>query len=633
MENKKDVFSIHNFVLELSSQKEQNILTFIAGILLFFTTILTFIKNYKYNDNHLNWLNHDYSKNLLMCTEENSIFMTEGGDNQVFGSLYFTYAEKLRPDISPYDQKGNIFKRIYGDMRYIDPQTLERRMQLVDTHLFAGEEPFYENERDRKDPYFIPYWQGRRPVYLTWERPRPWTLDATYFQDFARKLPENYVKELGLGEYYYKRYGIMYKVQDIRYKLVDYLEVKKTVTLQQAQKLFSDWLHRPVDISFTMGKVKLLEKEGLIKIRGNEVEFVKTYPYPFTEDFFSNLLFRWKNIPNAEYLDVLSREIIVNYGYMLGEFYREKVNELLELKKDEKNPAIIKDIDSKIKENWENAKKYYAEAIRYGYDSLSVLHNIGIVYMKNEIEDLSSKSRELFKNALKYYPNSFGTYSVMFAFLITDSFKNPSHESENLKEFEQYLNQLKNVLTRYRSSEGVYNKHPLWKNFEGLERFYEDMKQLPTSQLNNMIQLAENQIKSGQIDKNFLQGITTKLYFRGLNFGYEPYINKASEFTKVLLTRYENDRETMEWAFLIFLQSQKFDNAYEIGKRIQSKNLAFSNPVFYYYLGAISFQKGDKKLAKEMLSKFIQQASTDRKNIVQLRPLIEEANKILSFIK
>src|SRR5208337_3187566 len=114
-------------------------------------------------------------KNLMVSTEENSIFMTEGGDNQVFGTLYFTYAEKLRPDLTPFDQKGNIFPKIYGDMRYIsDAETLPRRMNLVDSHLFQSEEPFYDNPRSSADPYFIPYWQGKRPVYLLWQRPDPW---------------------------------------------------------------------------------------------------------------------------------------------------------------------------------------------------------------------------------------------------------------------------------------------------------------------------------------------------------------------------------------------------------------------------------------------------------------------------
>ena len=81
----------------------------IAVIVIMAMAVIEFISNYKYCDNHLNFLDHDYCKYLMSSTEEGSIYMTEGGDNQVFGSLYFNYAEKLRPDLTPYDQKGNIF--------------------------------------------------------------------------------------------------------------------------------------------------------------------------------------------------------------------------------------------------------------------------------------------------------------------------------------------------------------------------------------------------------------------------------------------------------------------------------------------------------------------------------------------
>ena len=119
----------------IEEKKEFTPFTLIAALAVIFLSIIPFVENYKYNDNHLNWLNHDYCKNLMSSTELGTVFMTEGGDNQVFGTLYFTYAEKLRPDLTPYDQKGNIFKRIYGDMRYIDYTTLLWRQQLVNVCL------------------------------------------------------------------------------------------------------------------------------------------------------------------------------------------------------------------------------------------------------------------------------------------------------------------------------------------------------------------------------------------------------------------------------------------------------------------------------------------------------------------
>ncbi len=635
--SKQKNFSLIDFIGDISEHKDISLITFFVAFILFSFSVFTFLQNYKFNDNHLNWLNHDYSKNLLMCSEQNSVFMTEGGDNQVFGSLYFTYAEKIRPDISPYDQKGNIFKRIYGDLRYIDYQTIQRRMQLVDTHLFAGEEPFYEDIRDRKDPYFIPYWQGRRPVYLTWERPSPWELGEMYFQDFKRPLPSDYLKNLGLGEYYYKRYGIMYKVQNIKYKLVDYLEVKKSVSVSEANKLFNEWLKRNVSLDFVNKKIIELKNEGLVNVLGDKIIFVKMYEPPLKDGYFENLLLRWKEIPNAKYLDVLSREIIINYGYQFGEIYRERVNELIELKKGEKNPEIIKNIDSLIQENWKKAREYYEVAIYYGWDSLSVLHNVGIVYLKSEIEDLSAKAGELFRRGVELYPNSFGTYNILFAYFFIDSFKNPQNESKNIKEFEFYMKKLKKVLLWYRISKGRYDNHPVWKNFAPIEGMLDTLKQIPTLRLAEMITYFDSIVNNNLPIENdklvSLQNTITLLYMRGINFGYNPYVEKADKFVNYILRKYSNDTRLLNWLFILSMQTQKFEKAYEIGNIIIDRKMEFSEIENYYYFGVVAYSLQKFQDAKSALNKFINLASEDRKNILKHRQLIDNATKILSSIK
>ena len=86
-----------------NDKKDWNVLTVVVSFIVVLIALIPFVKNFKYNDYHLNWLNHDYGKNLMISTEPNSVLMTEGGDNQVFATVYFIYAEKLRPDITPYD--------------------------------------------------------------------------------------------------------------------------------------------------------------------------------------------------------------------------------------------------------------------------------------------------------------------------------------------------------------------------------------------------------------------------------------------------------------------------------------------------------------------------------------------------
>ncbi len=586
-----------------------------AGVIVIvLLSLIPFIRNYKYNDNHLNWLNHDYGKNLMVSTEEDSVFMTEGGDNQVFGTLYFTYAEKLRPDLTPYDQKGNIFKKIYGDMRYInDAQTLPRRMNLVDTHLFMSEEPFYENPRDAKDPYFIPYWEGKRPVYLTWQRPEPWTL----------------------GDYYYKRYGIMYKVQNIEFSLVDYLELKQSISIEEAREQFASWLHRPIDISYTINKIRLMEKEGFIRLTGDRVAFIKMYPSPHEGDYFSNLLLRWHDAPNAMFWDNLSREIIMNYDYQMGEIYREKIGELQDIRSREQRKNILAEIDKRIKDNWQKAMACYNDALIYGSDSISMLHNIAVVFMKNGIENLDGRARELLNNALAIYRNSWGTYSLALSFVILDSFKNPENEAENMKEADKWLLQLKSELMHYRSGRPDYTKHPLWRNFEGLDRFITSLKQNPTSQLLGMVSAFSNEMNNNpsKFDANLAQSVITLLYSRGIPLQYQPYVSLADNFFDKTIQLKRNDYAYLSWAFNIALQTQKLLKAYDIGKLIERQNAALSDFSFYYSMGMVGYSIHNYPEAERYLNKFMEAIRNNKDAMIKDRELINNAQTVLSQIK
>lgn len=618
----------------LSENEKIHPLLWVILFIILIIAMVPFVKNYKYADNHLNWLNHDYAKNLLISTEEGSVLMTEGGDNQVFGTLYFTYAEKLRPDITPYDQKGNIFKRIYGDMRYIDPTTLTRRMQMVDTHLFAGEEPFYVKIRDRADPYFIPYWQGRRPVYLTWQRPEPWNLNETYYLDTADNAKRDFVKDLGLGDYYYKRYGIMYKVQNIAYNLVDYLELKKDISVSDAQAQFSSWLHRTVDRNFTLEQIAKMQKKGYLRLAGDRVQYIKMYEAPHKADYFDSFLLRWKNVPNAKYWDNLSREIILNYDYQMGEIYREKIGELQDLKTREKRPEILADMDKRIKDNWEKAKGYYNDALLYGEDSLSMLHNLSVVFLRNGIEDMDIRAHELLQKGLKLYEASWGTYSLMFSFLIMDSMKHPENEANNIKELEQYFAQLKHALSLYKSTKGDYQKNEVWKNFSGIENYFGMMKQAPVEKLMQLQKELEIQLQSGTktIDSMAAQQVISLLYSRGVPFGHQPYITKADQLLEKMIQIKQNDPGFISWAFQIAIQLQRNAQAYQYGKMYDRLMQGKGDFNFYYTLGMLSYQLGQKADAKVYMNRFLSLVQDDRKNMLQLRDYIEQAKKILATL-
>ena len=69
----------------------------------------------------------DYGKNILKTMDKDSILFTEGGDNQVFSLQTLLQIEKLRPDVTVFDQMGNIFDPIFGNLKTIDHKTVEKK--------------------------------------------------------------------------------------------------------------------------------------------------------------------------------------------------------------------------------------------------------------------------------------------------------------------------------------------------------------------------------------------------------------------------------------------------------------------------------------------------------------------------
>jgi DNA-binding Lrp family transcriptional regulator len=601
---------------ELAQEKNYNIITIALAILIFLVSMLPFVVHYKANDNHQNWLNHDYGKNLMSSAELGSIFMTEGGDNQVFGTLYFTHSEKLRPDLTLYDQKGNIFKRIYGDMRYIDRGTLERRQQLVDRAIFSGEEPFYVDIRDRADPYFIPYWQGTRPVYLTWERPRPWTL----------------------GDYYYRRYGIMYKLQDIEYRLVDYLELKQEISINEARGLFAQWLHRDISPEYTLNKIAKLQNEGLIRRVGNSVRFVKMYPMPYDGDYFEKYLLRWREVPNAKYWEFLSREIIVNYDYQIGEIYRQRVYDLQEMRARETRPEIIREISNRIEKKWALALEHYNDAVTYGHDSLSILHNVSVVFLNNNMTNLDNEAHELLTRALELYGNSadaFGTYQVMFSFLARDMLRNPENEEKNLAEVDMWFAKLTAQLARYRESLGDHTRHPHWRQAFGIIRnYFDQFNEVDTAQFLALKADFERRFRENPatIDYILARNVIEVMYSRALIFQYEPYIRSADRYLETLVRIKSNDIQFNMWAFQISTQIPgKMQLAYLAGNNVIRAS-DINDFSFYYSFGKVCYQIGRRGEAKIYLNRFLELIRQDRSAALQWRNRIEEARQILTEI-
>jgi tetratricopeptide (TPR) repeat protein len=497
-------------------------------------------------------------------------------------------------------------------MRYIDYVTLTNRMQLVDSHLFDGQEPFYADIRSSAPPYFVPYWMGDRPVYLTWQRPEPWTL----------------------GDYYYKRYGIMYKVQDIEYQLVDYLELKRSIPLSDAYKQFNNWLRRDVGIQYALDKIAKLEREGWIRRSGDSVVFVKMYPSPHEGDYFDNFLLRWHEAPNAKYWDFLTREIIVNYDYQMAEIHREEIGRLKEIRLHENRPEILAEIDRQIQTNWQMSKNNYEDAIVYGGDSISILHNVAVVYLNNDMEDMSDRAHELLTTAITLYPSSWGTYSVMFTYLIRRVLENPSIQEEVLAESDKWFEQLKRTMELYAEAKGDYQNFPQWPNFSGIEGYIQQLRMLPGVQLTAMQNQVEAALQNNPqgVDINAAEQVIIALYSRGIPFAYTPYIEKADKYFNKLLELKRSDVAFNTWAYSIAMQLNRTEQVYTIGKNLERLGGAPNDYNFYYSMGMTSVALGKKADAVNYLNKFLNAVSLDRMASMQLsqRGEIARVKKIIA---
>lgn len=410
----------------------QKIKTVFAALIILSLSLYPLLTNFKYNDHSKNWLNHDYGKNLLSSTEENSVFMTEGGDNQVFSSLYFTYAEKLRQDLFPYDQKGNIFKKIYGDLRYVTYQTLEERKPLVDRGLFTGQEPFYADIRSSALPYLVPYALGKPATYLTWKLENP------------NKL----------GDFYYKNYGQMYKVQEIRYAILDYLENIKSESEANLRAYTQDTLGRQISNEEWKRWLSQLQSDGYIRKENNSIILVKTYKKPFSKDPKETFIKRWDDIKNLEYYDYLSREIVNSFAFEQVNLLSDEIQALMNQK--ERNAKNTQEINEQIEQKWKNIEYYISLINKSGYDSIGILHNLGIFYLtakdKFKLEkDYIFNAISVWENVLDKFIYSWSTYEILLYSYLTASLKDPKNVNSYTEKFDHYYDQMMNAATHWKS--------------------------------------------------------------------------------------------------------------------------------------------------------------------------------------
>lgn len=387
----------------------------ISLIAIFAIMVPIFVMNLSRNNNSKDFSNHDYSYNMMNSLPDNAIFATEGGDNQVFGLVYYTMVERRRPDLKIYDQKGNVFERIYGNLMKTDGRWLGSISDAVD-----------------KD--FI---DSGRPYYMAWRR------------DGLERL----------GDYYFKAYGLVFKVQPIKYALVDELEFFKVLTVNDYKVIAKEHLKRNYENEKVASDLNALLDEGLISVErknnynGNEeITFVKMYELPFPElkteeDYWASYTMKGTAEEISHY-DFLTREIFVSsYSLAKIDMYNRRIKTYQKLLGFMGNGDVAKngitreEANAKIEE-YKNLKREEEERmLTIGFDMSNVYFAIGNqAILDGDYERATVMYEELIKLEKLIYPAYFNL-AASYEYLARS--KDTPYEKEA-----EYLNKAKDVMER-----------------------------------------------------------------------------------------------------------------------------------------------------------------------------------------
>lgn len=387
----------------------------ISLVVIFAIMIPIFVMNLSRNNNSKDFSNHDYSYNMMNSLPDNAIFATEGGDNQVFGLVYYTMVERRRPDLKIYDQKGNVFERIYGNLMKTDGRWLGSISDAVD-----------------KD--FI---DSGRPYYMAWRR------------DGLERL----------GDYYFKAYGLVFKVQPIKYALVDELEFFKVLTVNDYKAIAKEHLKRNYKNEKVASDLNALLDEGLISVErknnynGNEeITFVKMYELPFpelkTEEDYWNSYTMKGTAEEISHYDFLTREIFVSsYSLAKIDMYNRRIKTYQKLLgfmgngNVAKNGITREEANAKIEE-YKNLKRQEEDRmLTIGFDMSNIYFAIGNqAILDEDYERAAVMYEELIKLEKLIYPAYFNL-AASYEYLARS--KDTPYEKEA-----EYLNKAKDVMAR-----------------------------------------------------------------------------------------------------------------------------------------------------------------------------------------
>ncbi len=430
-----------------------------------------FAVNLSRNNNSKDFSNHDYSYNMMNSLPDNAVFATEGGDNQVFGLVYYTMVERRRPDLKIYDQKGNVFERIYGNLMKTDGRWLGDISDAVD-----------------KD--FI---ESGRPYYMAWRR------EGLY----------------RLGDYYFKAYGLVFKVQPIKYALIDELEFFKVLTVNDYKDIAKEHLKRDYENNKIAADLKALLDEGLISAPrkniydGNEkITFIKMYDLPFPElkteeDYWSSYVMQGTPEELSNY-DFLTREIFVSsYSLAKIDLYNRRIKTYQKLLNfmgsgnTAENGITREQANKKIEEFKDLKKLEEDKMLNIGFDMSNVYFAVGNqAIMDGNYERAALMFEELIKLEKLIYPAYFNL-TASYEYLAR------SEDTPYDKEAE-YLNKAKDVLAK--AEKTFHRGKDMGNTAREQNQTYQQIKQFTAridSQLKTTRQQADNIKAQAMREDNF----------------------------------------------------------------------------------------------------------------------------------
>lgn len=601
-------------LLKIEPQSSNRSILYFASILFILLSYLPFRANFDSNNARHCWANDNYGRNLLKTVEYKGILFTEGGDNQVFSLLYHNYIEYLRPDMNDpnvelheldkrgiFDQKGNVFL-LYGDM-----------MNMTGGELTLSQ---ISNDYNRI--------KSGRPIYYTWK-------------DYSRINEIN--KWYSIDRYILQNYTDSNKEQVLR--MVMNMMREKGVLIYDSVRRTAVPVRNEDPDNFVriiaqdrINKV-LSEKEHLIKLdRFNkykgEFEYRQTgilYRICNKDEVFNPPIdywlyydFEWQNYPDeAVNWDYLTREIVANYNFQLGDEYLTKAYDYYNKSLDFRlSPSEREKFKKLFQTNSKKAFDYYREAKKYGFDmtaihfnyallleqQLNIYRNEGDMKRVDEILDevISSylKAAEI-ENRQDNAPRAFVAAGRAFE---RKALFFPEKESTYMSNALKYYKEAISISPNYQEAE------------YGIRRA-EAFLRYPTKKIKEM----EENIAKNPLQENLYLELTRAYVDR---FQYNEALFTLEKGVKAI----PNSINLILNLGSLYMQLNRLDDSIRTWKRVLAFNPNEINSLFY--LAECYFRKKDYKNAFDNYQKFINIARQIQNQ--QVQQMVLQANQRIRAI-